>query len=322
MTNGTIYYYQVSAVNGSGDQSARSGEVSAIPVPTLAVPTGLVATDTTGPVNLTWNVTAGAAEYYVYRGTSSGGEVLLEVVSSNSFTDNGIARTGGHTYYYQVSAYNGVQTARSGEVSVVTPNIPAPTTPTNVVATAGNRQVTLTWAASAGATSYQLFRGTSSGGETLVAFGISGTSFTDTGLDDNVVSGPALTNGTTYYYEVVAINYDGGSPRSIEVSATPAATASAAPAAALPASASDTQVALFLTGKPTTGPTVADGAAATGTTANLTVAGSDPAGARPGPTERIRYRCQVENPACRQHTTLPCWMFSLTQTRGTTWPIT
>ena len=51
----------------------------------------------------------------------------------------------------------------------------------------------LAWTASAGATSYSIYRGTASGGEGTTPVGTStSNSFTDTGL----------TNGTTYYYKV------------------------------------------------------------------------------------------------------------------------
>ena len=83
-----------------------------------------------------------------------------------------------------------------------------------MTATAGNGQVSLSWKASSGATSYDLLRGTSSGGETLVDSGLTGTSFTDTGL----------SNGTTYYYEVAAVGNSGiVSYNSNEASATPQA---------------------------------------------------------------------------------------------------
>jgi fibronectin type 3 domain-containing protein len=85
--------------------------------------------------------------------------------------------------------------------------------------------VTLSWTASANAASYNLYRGTAPGGEnsTPVATGITGTGFTDNGL----------TNGTTYFYQVTAVNANGESPRSNEASATP----SALPPAAVPPAA-------------------------------------------------------------------------------------
>lgn len=89
----------------------------------------------------------------------------------------------------------------------------APAAPTNLAATAGNAQIALTWTGSTGATSYNLYRGTSTGTEALYKSGLSAVSFTDTGL----------TNGTTYFYQVAAVNSVGASAKSGEVSATPKA---------------------------------------------------------------------------------------------------
>ena len=89
----------------------------------------------------------------------------------------------------------------------------APAAPTNLKATAGSAQVALTWTGSAGATSYNVYRGTSSGGETLLTSGLTATGYTDTGL----------TNGTTYFYQVAAVNSVGTSAKSSEASATPTA---------------------------------------------------------------------------------------------------
>lgn len=77
---------------------------------------------------------------------------------------------------------------------------------------AGTGQVNVTWDAVAGATSYNLYRAAQSGDEdtTPSVTGITGTSYNDTGLND----------GTTYYYQVVAVNGSGPSGFSQEVQAT------------------------------------------------------------------------------------------------------
>jgi hypothetical protein len=94
-----------------------------------------------------------------------------------------------------------------------------PAAPAALAATAGSQQVSLSWTASSGATSYNIHRATVSGGPyTPIQTGWTGTSFTDTGL------GAGLTNGTTYYYVVTATNAAGESPASNEASATPSTT--------------------------------------------------------------------------------------------------
>ncbi|WP_254450282.1 cellulose binding domain-containing protein [Cohnella herbarum] len=89
-----------------------------------------------------------------------------------------------------------------------------PSAPTGVTATAGNAQVALSWTASSGATSYTVKRAATSGGPyTNVATGLTATSYSNTGL----------TNGTTYYYVVSAVNSVGESANSAQASATPVA---------------------------------------------------------------------------------------------------
>jgi hypothetical protein len=85
--------------------------------------------------------------------------------------------------------------------------------PASLLATTGNGQVSLSWTASSGATSYNVYRGPASGGEmpTPVATGITSTTFTNTGL----------ANSTTYYFTVKAVNNSGTSAASNETSVTP-----------------------------------------------------------------------------------------------------
>jgi thermitase len=91
----------------------------------------------------------------------------------------------------------------------------APTAPTNVSATAGNQAVTLSWTAVSGAATYNVYRATVAGGEGSSPYktGLTTASFTDTGL----------TNGTTYFYKVSAVDSTAESAPSSEVSATPTA---------------------------------------------------------------------------------------------------
>jgi hypothetical protein len=100
----------------------------------------------------------------------------------------------------------------TGGVAPPPPN-GAPDAASGLTATAGNGQVTLSWTAGNGATSYNLYRAAESGYESPIASvvtGITGTSYTDTGLN----------SGTTYYYQMVAINGSGPSGFSPEAHAT------------------------------------------------------------------------------------------------------
>ena len=84
-------------------------------------------------------------------------------------------------------------------------------TPLGLAAVPGGAKVDLTWQSVYGAVSYNVKRATSSGAE-ITIINVNGTSYTDTGL----------INGTTYYYEVSAV--DAGNNEGInsqEVSAMP-----------------------------------------------------------------------------------------------------
>jgi cellulose 1,4-beta-cellobiosidase len=90
-------------------------------------------------------------------------------LTATSFTDTAV--TNGITYFYFVEAVNSTgSSSPSNQVSVTpTAGVVITPVPTNLNATAGNSEVTLSWTASAGATSYNLFRGTSAGGENTAA---------------------------------------------------------------------------------------------------------------------------------------------------------
>src|SRR5205085_10284461 len=95
--------------------------------------------------------------YNVYRATTRHGEGSKPYavgVTTASFTDPGVVS--GLTYFYQVSAVNGG--GESGKTSEVSQTL-APAAPTALLAHGGATQVTLSWVASTGATSYNIYRG-------------------------------------------------------------------------------------------------------------------------------------------------------------------
>jgi fibronectin type 3 domain-containing protein len=214
LANGTPYFYVVSAVNAAG-QSVNSSEVSAKPTAPSqapAAPSGLLASAANAQVSLTWSASATATRYNVKRGTTTGGPyTTVSSPTATNFTDTGL--TNGTTYFYVVTAVNSTGESANSVQASATPLAPtqAPAAPTGLTATAGNAQVSLTWTASSGATSYNVKRGTTSGGPYTQVSSVTVPSFLDTGL----------TNGTTYFYVVSAVNSIGESPNSAQTSVTP-----------------------------------------------------------------------------------------------------
>jgi len=213
VANGVTYFYQVVGVNAGGS-SPRSAEASATPVAVPPAPTGVTATSGNAQVQLSWQAAPGAATYRVKRATTSGGPYadVAGGVATPGYLDTAV--TNGTTYFYVVSAASASGKSPDSAEASATPTAP-PAAPTGLSATAGNAQIHLTWSSSAGASSYQIYRATASGGEGNIPYrtGVTAAEFTDTGL----------TNGTTYFYQVAAVNAGGSSPRSAEASATPVA---------------------------------------------------------------------------------------------------
>ena len=104
-----------------------------------------------------------------------------------------------------------LDTNTAGQVQLVA-NLPAPAAPTNLQATATNLQINLKWNSVAGATSYSLKRGTTSGGPYPSVFG---------GLTTTNYADADVTNGVAYFYVVSALGTGGESSNSLQVAAAP-----------------------------------------------------------------------------------------------------
>jgi len=189
-------------------------------------PVNVTATAGNAEVTLAWSAVTGAASYNVYRTTASGGEANAKPVTG--ITDTGfvdVGLTNGTKYFYEVAAVSsgGATSALSQEVSSTPQKPPVPATPANLTATPGGAQVTLSWIVVPGATSYNIYRGVVSGGESPspVGTGVTGTSYTDSGL----------TNWITYFYVVSAVNASGTGGPSNEASAMPYVPLAQAPGA-------------------------------------------------------------------------------------------
>ena len=133
LTNGTTYYYVVSAYNSYGE-SANSADVSGTPTAPTAgtAPAALIATPGNAQVSLNWNAVAGASSYNVKRSTTSGGPYSTSgSPSSNMFVDSGL--TNGTKYFYVVTAVGSPgESANSPEASAT----PASTVAADVTVTA------------------------------------------------------------------------------------------------------------------------------------------------------------------------------------------
>jgi autotransporter-associated beta strand protein len=181
---------------------------------TLSAPSGLEATTNGSQVVLDWNDALNATSYSVYRSTTSGGPYGTAIATSlttSTFTDNTVLT--GSTYYYVVTASDASsESATSNEKSIAVV-IPAPT---GLTRTQGDSVMNLDWADSTSPifASYSVYRSATAGGPyTSIATGLTASAYSDSGL----------TNGTTYYYVVKALDnvISAESANSDQVSGTP-----------------------------------------------------------------------------------------------------
>ena len=224
LTNGTRYYFRVLAKNLAGN-SPVSNTANNIPRTMPSAPRTLAATPTnlSGQIRLAWlapasNGGSAVTDYIIQRspnGTSGWVTIIDGVRGTTGYVVPGL--TNGTRYDFRVLAHNAAGNSASSNIAI---NIPrtVPSAPRSLTATTGPGRVTLRWIAPA-----------SSGGAAITDYVIqrspNGTTAWVT-INDGVrattgyvVTG--LTNGTRYYFRVLAKNTAGTGPSSNVVNAIP-----------------------------------------------------------------------------------------------------
>ncbi|MFA5292838.1 MAG: carbohydrate-binding protein [Phycisphaerae bacterium] len=188
VTNTITYYYVVTAVDTSSNESAHSGEVTAIPtIYGDFIVNGIVEIDDLAYLCNLWLVNDCEAT------------TLADI--DDDCTVN----------FYEFSAF-------ANNWMIIPPDINAPAPPTGLSAMAGDATVSLNWNdnSESDLTGYNIYRSTTSGSgySKLNSSLLSTSDYTDN----------SVINGTTYYYVVTAVDTSANeSAYSSQVSTTPAA---------------------------------------------------------------------------------------------------
>ena len=154
------YIISLNAKNDYAGLTLVAKYYNAKPLP----PTALAATKGTYPaaILLSWKASVGAASYLIYRSeTKVIPAVEISGTSDISFYDNAENLQTGKTYYYWVKSKNGAVSGTSGPSAMVSGSISNnPAAPATVAASDGAYfdKIRVTWAKTAGATSYLVYR--------------------------------------------------------------------------------------------------------------------------------------------------------------------
>ena len=219
----------IAYTNGTADQPKSSGieirstSTSCTTVP--SAPTNLNASaSSSSTIGLTWNAVTPPANctissYTVYGGTTTNPTtVIASGVTATTYSNTGLAAS--TTYYYVVKAVDADGTSAASAQAQATTSAAScttvPSAPTGLTATASSSSaIGLTWnavtpPANCTISSYSVYGGTTTNPTTLIAGGVTGTTYSNTGL----------TASTTYYYIVKAVDTDGTSAASGQALAT------------------------------------------------------------------------------------------------------
>ena len=190
---GNTYYYVVRAINGSVKSAFCAAQSIQYAVVSLNAPTMTLTSAASGQPVVSWTKVNGAAQYEVYRSTNGKNFSIVRRTAALSFTDTNAAA--GATYYYQVRAINGSVKSAFCPAQSIQYAITSLNAPTMTLTSAASGQPVVSWRKVNGAAQYEVYRSTNGKNFSIVRR-TAALSYTDT----------SAAAGTTYYYQVRAIN--------------------------------------------------------------------------------------------------------------------
>ncbi len=190
---GTTYYYQVRAINGDVKSDFCAAQSIQYAIGSLTAPTMTLTSAAGGQPVISWSKVNGAAQYEIFRSTDGSKFSIIRRTAALSFTDTSAAA--GTTYYYQVRAINGSVKSDFCAPQSIQYAIASLAAPTMTLTSAANGQPVVSWSKVNGAAQYEVYRSTNGNNFSIVRR-TAALSFTDT----------SAAAGTTYYYQVRAIN--------------------------------------------------------------------------------------------------------------------
>lgn len=217
LTNKTIYYIWIKAVNNAG-ASGYSDSCRAIPWAANENPAVHEISQVIPGINrvtITWEESGGASSYEVYTSTTTTNRPSVPVLTTDKINASIDGLENNTIYYFWIRAKNNAGYSAFSNIVSGTPQIPvsAPDIPSRPVLTPGNKEITVSWQEVAHTESYEIWLGATNNSLQAKKYGddISGTQI--------IVKN--LNNNTTYYIWLKAKNIAGTSGFSPPASASP-----------------------------------------------------------------------------------------------------
>ncbi len=215
LTNGTAYYYIVTAVNAAGE-STQSSEVAAPSQPPSgppSAPQNIQTSSGNNQVTVSWNNVSGATSYNIYWNTTGNVTVLDEQIENVTppYLHSNISNN--TTYYYVVTAVNAIKESNPSLEVFETPLTSNIVAPTEVHIIPGDGRVRVAWNDVLDVDGYIIYWSTSDNPLELSSFKREGAS--------TVFVRGGFNNGVEYTFSVSAFNALGESARSNSVIVIP-----------------------------------------------------------------------------------------------------
>ena len=196
---------KVTAVSpGKATITASAGSVKAtctITVRPVKVDVTQLKRTDAGYNQLSWNKSAGSANYRIYRSSNGTSYTAIGTTTGTSYTDT--SATSDKAYYYRVIGQNTVSgTTYQSVNSEIASRAKVPGRVSISSAKSASRKITIRWKAASKADTYTVYRSTTgkSGSYKLVKTVKSGTTYTSA----------KLTKGKTYYFRIFSVRNTGG----------------------------------------------------------------------------------------------------------------
>lgn len=198
LTSATTYEYTVAAKNEAGT-SAASAPVSRTTMlaPPATAPTGLTVVDANRTsIDISWDALPGATRYKIYRAPQGGGFSYIAQTMDPTITFTDVGLTHSSSYEYKVSAANAAGEGPQSAAVTGSTDIGLDTPELIDAFYQADGTVLVEWYAVTGADSYTIERRASGEDWVEIAYGVTGTSYTDT----------SITEFIDYYYRVQAVD--------------------------------------------------------------------------------------------------------------------